>query len=97
MDDAVADVWGRMVAQRKSVGKRIEPIDAFIAATAQIHDLTVVTRDTSAFKASVRALNPWLRPSEIAFYAVYCCGCCSRPRWLRLMRYASDSSLGGLK
>jgi toxin FitB len=59
VDGAVADAWGRIVAHRKSLGKRIEPVDAFIAATAQVHDLTVVTRDTSAFKASVRALDPW--------------------------------------
>jgi len=48
-----------MPGHRKSLGKRIEPVDAFIAATAQVHDLTVVTRDTSAFKAFVKALDPW--------------------------------------
>jgi len=60
VDDAVADVWGRMVAHRKGLGRRIEPVDAFIAATALVHDLTLVTRNTADFKASVKALiNPW--------------------------------------
>ena len=35
-------------------------IDAFIAATAEVHKLTVVTRDTSDFEGIVESLlNPW--------------------------------------
>jgi predicted nucleic acid-binding protein len=35
-------------------------MDAFIAATAQVHELAVVTRNTSDFKLSVKAVvNPW--------------------------------------
>ena len=35
--------------------------DALIAATALVHDLTVVTRDTKDFQPTgVRTLNPWL-------------------------------------
>lgn len=34
--------------------------DAFIAATALVHDLTLVTRNTKDFKATgVKLLNPW--------------------------------------
>ena len=34
--------------------------DAFIAATALVHDLTVVTRNTKDFEAmGVKLLNPW--------------------------------------
>jgi toxin FitB len=63
VDDAVAHAWGRVVAHRKSIGRRIEPMDALIAATALVHDLTVVTRDASAFKASVKSVNPWTQTS----------------------------------
>ena len=35
--------------------------DTFIAATAFVHDMTVVTRNTKDFEATgVRLLNPWL-------------------------------------
>jgi len=35
--------------------------DSFIAATALVHDLTVVTRNTHDFaRTGVRLLNPWL-------------------------------------
>lgn len=60
IDDAVADGWGRVIAHREELGRRIGPMDAFIAATAQVHELTVVTRNTSDFKLSVKAVvNPW--------------------------------------
>ncbi len=60
VDDAVADAWGRVVAHREELGRRIGPMDAFIAATAQVHELTVVTRNTSDFRLSVKAVvNPW--------------------------------------
>ena len=60
VDDAVADAWGREVARREALRRRIEPMDAFIAATALVHELTVVTRNTADFKSSVKAvINPW--------------------------------------
>ncbi|MCI0429414.1 MAG: type II toxin-antitoxin system VapC family toxin [Rhodospirillales bacterium] len=60
IDDAVADAWGRVVARGEELGRRIGPMDAFIAATAQVHGLTVVTRNTADFKSSVEAVvNPW--------------------------------------
>lgn len=38
--------------------------DALIAATALVHGLTVVTRDTADFaRMGVQLLNPWLAPS----------------------------------
>lgn len=39
--------------------------DAIIAATALVHDMTVVTRNTSDFKSTeVRMLNPWEPPLQ---------------------------------
>lgn len=53
-DQEAAQVWGRLrVPQPKN------PLDKQIAATARIHDLTIVTRNTPHFAATgVRLLNP---------------------------------------
>jgi predicted nucleic acid-binding protein len=60
VDGAVADEWGRLVARHESGGRPIHAMDALIAATAQVHGLTLVTRNTSDFEVSLRSvLNPW--------------------------------------
>jgi predicted nucleic acid-binding protein len=60
IDAIVADAWGKLVARRGAVGRSIEPMDAFIAATAQVHEMALVTRNVSDFKSSVKAIvNPW--------------------------------------
>ncbi|HJQ56644.1 MAG TPA: type II toxin-antitoxin system VapC family toxin [Vineibacter sp.] len=58
--DAVAEAWGRIAARREAAGRPIGAMDAFIAATANAHDLAVVTRNTSDFDAVVKeVVNPW--------------------------------------
>ena len=42
VDDAVAEEWGRMGAQRP-----VSTIDALLAATAKVHGMTLVTRNTA--------------------------------------------------
>jgi hypothetical protein len=60
VDEPVADAWGRVMAEREASGLRIEVMDAFIAATARVHSLALVTRNTSDFAPSVRDIvNPW--------------------------------------
>jgi toxin FitB len=60
IDAPVADEWGRLNA----VTPR-NTIDSLIAATARVHDLTVVTRNTSDFEGcGVRLLNPWQPPTD---------------------------------
>lgn len=61
VDGAIADEWGRVVARCERRGRPIYAMDALIAATAQVHGLTLVTRNTAGFEASVSALlNPWI-------------------------------------
>ncbi|MGO9209115.1 MAG: type II toxin-antitoxin system VapC family toxin [Terriglobales bacterium] len=61
IDPAVADACGKVVARSEGVGRRMEAMDAFLAATAEVHRLTLVTRNTSDFQPTVRSvLNPWM-------------------------------------
>lgn len=60
VDGAVADEWGRLTARHEARGRPIQAMDALIAATAQAHALTLVTRNTRDFQTSVKSLlNPW--------------------------------------
>jgi|SRR5579859_2531770 len=60
IDSAVADACGRVVARGEDIGRRMEAMDGFIAATAEVHRLTLVTRNTSDFDSLVKnILNPW--------------------------------------
>jgi len=60
IDTATADAWGRIVAHREALGRPISAMDAFIAATAQVHKLTLATRNQADFESAVAAMvNPW--------------------------------------
>jgi toxin FitB len=60
VDGAVADEWGRLVARGAGRGRPINAMDALIASTAEVHSLTLVTRNASDFDGAVKAvLNPW--------------------------------------
>ena len=57
IDAAVADRWGRMVAQ---AGRPLPAIDSLLAATAEQHGLTLVTRNLRDVKGlAVPVINPW--------------------------------------
>lgn len=60
VDAAVADRWGVLAADAKRKGKALSTIDALLAATALHYNLTVVSRNVSAFaNTQVPFLNPW--------------------------------------
>lgn len=55
VDDRAAQTWGRLSARRT-----LPVADSLIAATALVHGLTVVTRNTRDFDGlGVPVLNPW--------------------------------------
>jgi predicted nucleic acid-binding protein len=57
---AVALAWGTLMATARAAGRPLSALDGFLAATATIHELTLVTRDTEDFRATaVPLLNPW--------------------------------------
>lgn len=59
IEPEIADAWGRIVSRREAAGRPIAVMDAFLAATAEIYQLTLVTRNVSDFAFVTHTLNPW--------------------------------------
>jgi predicted nucleic acid-binding protein len=60
IDEQVAADWGRIVAQESLAGRVVGAMDAFIAATARAHELTLVTHNLRDFEQILpRIVNPW--------------------------------------
>jgi toxin FitB len=60
VDEVVAERWGRMFGELERSGRRPQLMDSLIAATALVHDLTVVTRNVRDFdRCGVTTENPW--------------------------------------
>jgi predicted nucleic acid-binding protein len=61
IDSVIADRCGLVIARSEAIGRRMEAMDAFIAATAEIHRLTVVTHNASDFQPILKdVLDPWI-------------------------------------
>lgn len=57
VDQKVADQWGRLGLQQP-----LPVLDGFLAATALVHDLVLVSRDDEGFRdTGVRRLNPFTK------------------------------------
>src|SRR6266581_5309356 len=60
IDRTVANSWSSITAQTERSGHTLSIMDAFLVATALVHNLTVVTRNVSDFRPTgVKLLNPW--------------------------------------
>jgi len=58
VDERVADQWGRLGLQQP-----VPLLDALLAATALVHDLTLVTRNVDdVARTGVKVLNPFSGP-----------------------------------
>ena len=56
----IAERSGALEAQRQSIGRPMQALDAQIAATAFEHGLTLVTRNVRDFEClSITIINPW--------------------------------------
>ena len=56
----VAHRWGTLSAEAQRKGRPLSAMDAFFAATAVVHGLTLVTRNTGDFEATkITLFNPW--------------------------------------
>jgi predicted nucleic acid-binding protein len=62
VDAETTDARGRVMARAQAVGRPAGTMDGFIAATAEQHDLTLVTRNVADFDTlGIRLVNPWSR------------------------------------
>ncbi len=60
IETTIANAWGRIISRCSAAGNPIGVMDAFFAATAEVHALVFVTRNVSDFTASgVSLINPW--------------------------------------
>ena len=60
VDDRVALKWGELQANAERIGKPLPILDSLLAATALVHDLTIVTRNNPDMEVTgVPLLNPW--------------------------------------
>jgi predicted nucleic acid-binding protein len=59
VDADIAEAWGKTVSRSDAAGRPIGAMDAFLAATAEFHHLTLVTRDVSDFQLLKAVFNPW--------------------------------------
>lgn len=60
IDRPVASAWGDLMAEGRARGIALSAMDAFFAATARVHDLTLATRNTKDFAAfDLKLLDPW--------------------------------------
>ena len=60
VDEEVILEWRRMVEWGREKGVIFSQPDIFIAATAQVHALTLCTRNEKDFrKANIQVFNPW--------------------------------------
>ncbi|MFN2267239.1 MAG: type II toxin-antitoxin system VapC family toxin [Desulfonatronovibrio sp.] len=60
IDSAVAQRWGQIQAKAEQMGNPMPALDGLIAATALIHNLTVLTRNVKDMKTSgAEIVNPW--------------------------------------
>lgn len=56
----IAVTWGNLVSETERSGRPISVMDAFLAATARVRDLTLVTRNTGHFPMLKAILSPWV-------------------------------------
>ena len=58
--EPIAERWGILAGQRQLSGRPLKVADGLIAATALVHDLTVVTRNIRDIEGlGVATLSPW--------------------------------------
>jgi len=59
-DNEIAERSGRLRALAAMQGRPADPLDALIAASAQVSGLTLATRNTKDFEAfGIAVVNPW--------------------------------------
>ena len=60
LDTTTLKTWGKLYGKHEAKGFNMDVMDSLIAATALVHQLIVVTRNTSDFPTDVKTINPWV-------------------------------------
>ena len=62
VDRQLMSFWGPVYCREERLTKRKPPfLDTLLAATAEMHGLTMVTRNERDFPATLSLVNPWKR------------------------------------
>lgn len=60
VDRALMSFWGPVYSREERLTKRKPPfVDTLLAATAELHGLTMVTRNEKDFPKTLALVNPW--------------------------------------
>jgi hypothetical protein len=60
IDERIAEAWGAIMARGRRAGTPVAAMDGFFAATAEVHGLTLATRNVGDFaKLGIALFNPW--------------------------------------
>jgi predicted nucleic acid-binding protein len=60
VDGAVWRRWGALCGAAERTGRALPVLDALVASVAQVHGLTVVTRNEADFtRCEISVVNPW--------------------------------------
>ena len=59
VDEKIAEAWGKTISRSEALGRPMAVMDAFLSATAEVHRLTLVTRNVGHFPLLKAMLNPW--------------------------------------
>jgi predicted nucleic acid-binding protein len=59
VDARVAESCGGTVSRSDALGRPMSAMDAFLSATAEVHRLSLVTRNVSDFPLLKAVVNPW--------------------------------------
>ena len=60
VERGIAELWGVIMARAAAVSLRLPVMDTLLAATAEYHGMTMVTRNVRDFaRAEVATLDPW--------------------------------------
>ena len=59
IDAAIANAWGTILSRSEAAGRPMSTMDAFLSATAEVHRLTLVTRNAEDFPSLKAIVNPW--------------------------------------
>lgn len=65
VNEEVARAWGRLQAELEPAGVPMAAVDGLISATARVHDMVLVTRNTADFHDhALHTQNPWSGEQE---------------------------------